>query len=69
MFAQYEDIAFSSAQGFGRLAGRYLRDVHERADIAASMREAVVDKFTYGALVDELLAFIDKRIADSPQTH
>ncbi|MGD2108310.1 MAG: glycosyltransferase [Phycisphaerae bacterium] len=63
VFAEYGDIAFASADEFAELADRYLGDRASRQQISASMREAVIERYSYGALVDDLLGFIHQRLS------
>ncbi|MFQ5409840.1 MAG: hypothetical protein ACE5FI_15630, partial [Anaerolineales bacterium] len=62
VFDCYRDIAFGTAEEFERLADRYLAGAEDRGCLAASMREVVLQKYTYGALVDALLAFVTERL-------
>jgi len=64
VFPGYRDVAFASAAEFEERAERFLNDEPARRRIATSMREAVIDRYSYGAFVDDLLAFIRKRLAE-----
>ena len=63
VFSEYGDVSFASADQFAQLAERFLSDSERRSRIAESMRGAVVNHYSYGALVDDLLAFIFKRVS------
>jgi len=63
VFREYGDVSFASADQFAQLAERFLSDSQKRSRIAESMRRAVVSHYSYGALVDDLLAFISKRVS------
>jgi len=61
---QYSEVSFASADEFASLAERYLADDAARADIASAMRGIVVNQYTYGTLLDELLAFMQRRLSE-----
>ncbi len=63
VFPEYGRISFASADEFAGLADRYLSDPGQRRRIAQSMRAAVCERYSYGALVDDLLDFIHTRLA------
>lgn len=63
VFGEYGDISFVSASEFASLTDRYLSDSDERGRIVSSMRAAVVERHSYGALVDDLLDFIHRRLS------
>jgi hypothetical protein len=62
VFERYNDVAFHSAETFTKLADLYLTDVDAQRDIVDSMRASVLERFTYGALVHDLLSFIKERL-------
>ncbi|HVP13536.1 MAG TPA: glycosyltransferase [Phycisphaerae bacterium] len=62
VFDRYHEVAFKSAEDLVALADRYLEDEQQRKAIAASMHDAVVQRFTYAALVNDLLSFIGDRL-------
>jgi hypothetical protein len=62
VFDRYRDVAFASAEQLEQLAARYLDDEQERKAIAANMHDTVVERFTYAALVKDLLGFIRDRL-------
>ncbi len=65
LFSRYEDVAFGTRNEFECLADRYLDAAAERAALATSMRAAIIDRFTYGGLVEELLRFIRRRLTET----
>lgn len=69
VFERYDDVAFSTAEEFERLADRYLTAASDRAAVAESMRETVIRKYTYGGLVETLLAFLGQRLAETVDRH
>jgi hypothetical protein len=62
VFAEYGNVSFASAEEFARLTDRFLSEHDERRRISGSMRAAVVNAHSYGALVDDLLAFVYRRL-------
>lgn len=64
-FGPYGEVAFASPEEFARLADHFLGAPRERAEITASMRQTVIESFTYGALLDELLPFIRQRLREA----
>ncbi|UCC30834.1 MAG: hypothetical protein JSU86_00875 [Phycisphaerales bacterium] len=62
VFPEHRDVAFASADEFERLAERFLTDMAGRKQVAESMRAAVVNQYSYRALVDDVLEFIRKRL-------
>jgi hypothetical protein len=62
VFDRWREVSFATAGQFATLAEQYLGDGEARKAIAASMRQAVVSRFTYAALVRDLLAFIRDRL-------
>ena len=65
VFDRYDDVVFRSADEFARMADHYLQDAETREEIANSMRKTVLERFTYDALVRDLLSFIHKRLPTS----
>ncbi|MGE0479629.1 MAG: hypothetical protein AB7Q17_04060 [Phycisphaerae bacterium] len=64
VFDDYPHVAFDSRATFERAAERFLSDADARRRIATTMRSAVLARFTYGALVDALLAFLTRHLND-----
>ena len=62
VFPEYDDVAFASADQFEQQAERFLTDTAGRKQVAESMRVAVVNRYSYRALVDDVLEFIQKRL-------
>jgi hypothetical protein len=67
VFADYEQVAFGSREEFVRKASQYLEAAPQRKAIMDTMRAEVVRRFTYNALVGELLAFMGERLATGKQ--
>ncbi|MCH8966505.1 MAG: glycosyltransferase family 1 protein [Planctomycetes bacterium] len=65
VFDRYDDVVFRSADEFARMADHYLQDAETREEIANSMRKTVLERFTYDALVRDLLSFIHERLPTS----
>lgn len=55
VFADYTAVSFSNREELHARLDRYLENPMARAPIAARMREAVLQRFTYDSLVDALL--------------
>lgn len=68
VFEEYPHLAFSTAEEFNARAERFLEDSAARGRIAQAMRGVVVDRYSYGSLVDGLLAFIRSRLAEQAGT-
>ncbi len=68
VFDEYEQVSFRSAEEFGRLAVTFLADEPSRKHIAASMRRAVVQHYSYKCLLEELLPFMQQRFAQSARS-
>ena len=64
VFRDYQRIAFSCQDEFISLADQFLEDENARRDISTSMRDVVAQRFTYAALVAELLDFLSQRMSD-----
>jgi hypothetical protein len=62
VFERYGEVSFANAEEFVRLADRYLNDESACRETVLSMRRAVVDRFTYTALVTDVLAFLQDRL-------
>lgn len=62
VFADYDRVAFDTREAFCRLADRLLTGPAERAEIAARMRRVVLDRFTYTAMVRDLLEMLRRRL-------
>ncbi|MCZ6815444.1 MAG: glycosyltransferase [Planctomycetota bacterium] len=58
IWPQYEKVVFSGAEGLAERLDYYIAHEDERKSIAAEMRSAVVDRFTYDVLVRKILDFI-----------
>ena len=63
VFPEYGDVSFDSPEAFERAAERFLGDAEARRRVAQSMRTVVVGRYSYAALTRELLALIDRCIA------
>lgn len=69
VFGDYPRVAFDSRDTFERTAERFLANADERRRVAAAMRGAVLARYTYGALVDALLAFLRRRLTEASTAH
>jgi hypothetical protein len=58
IWPEYGEVAFSSRGELQGRVRRFLADDAERGRLAASMRQAVLDRFTYQSTTRRLLAFI-----------
>ncbi len=58
LFDDYGQVAFASADELVCKAERFLSDARARAETAERMRNAVIERFSYDALVRDLLAFL-----------
>lgn len=67
MFPQYGEVSFASAEEFARCADRFLADAEARRTIARAMRGVVVEHYSYGMLVDRLLAFVRRRLREQAE--
>ncbi len=65
VFERYNDVAFHSAETFAKLADHYLADGNAQREIVDSMRASVLERFTYGALVHDMLSFIKERLGEA----
>ncbi len=63
VFDGYDHIAFDTHEEFERRAEQFLADDTARAKIADRMRSVVLDRYTYSALVRDLLSFLSTRLA------
>ena len=63
VFPEYGDVSFGSAAEFERRADHFLAEPAQREPIVTAMREVVVSRYSYGALVDDLLALVSGRLA------
>jgi hypothetical protein len=54
----YDAVAYRSADELRAKVSRYLADADDRRRVAASMRQVVLDRFTYTATTRRLLAFM-----------
>ena len=59
----YDAIAFGSAAELGQKVTQYLSDESERRRIAETMRDVVLQRFTYAAMARRLLGFISNDLA------
>ena len=64
---EYEAVAFDSARELRAKVRHYLANPAERARITASMRERVLQRYTYTAVTKQLLSMIGNRLAASAQ--
>lgn len=62
VFGDYEPIAFGCYEEFARKAANYLVAEEQRRTIATSMRQETLRRFTYDALVNELIRFIRDKL-------
>ncbi len=62
VFDRYDDVSFGGTAEFRRLADRFLASDEERARISAEMRRQVLARFTFKALVRDLVEFIRARV-------
>ena len=62
VFEEYDRVAFAAAEEFEKKADAYVADDRARQDIAMSMRAAVLRRFTYDALVRDLITFVRGKI-------
>jgi hypothetical protein len=63
VFPEYGRVAFDTGPEFDALLDRYLDNEGERSMVAGAMRRAVLERFTYDALVSRLLEFLVDRLA------
>ena len=62
-FPGLERVTFECPEQFGALANRLLTDHDYRAEILADLRAVVLDRCTYGAVMHQVIAFIQNRLA------
>lgn len=61
--SEYPAVSFSSREMFERAAGSFLNDTDRRTAVSSSMRQIVCGRYSYDALVADLLAFLSRHIA------
>lgn len=64
IWPQFEKVVFRGARGLADRLDYYIAHEDERKYIAAEMRGAVIDRFTYDALVRKILDFIHHRLSE-----
>lgn len=65
VFDDYPRVSFATRQEFEQQVRHFLADPQERRAITARMREVVVARYTYVALVDRLVEFLAQRLGRS----
>ncbi len=68
LFAEYEQVSFRTREQLHALVRQYLNAPDERARIAASMRERVIQTMTYEAVTRRLLDFISRNLTRRNQS-
>lgn len=64
---EYEAVAFDSFRELRAKVTRYLANPEERVRIAASMRERVLERYTYTSVTKQLLSMIGKNLNGSAE--
>ena len=68
-FPMLPDISFHDEASFGRLATRYLADEAARNTTAASMRQILLDQFSYDSRWKQFITAVTEGLAQAASRH